>query len=595
MHRRYKKMSLKKRIILLIVLISIYPILLMGFFGAYNYENLIKDRFISYSQKDMDMIGSYINKDVQDMKKFILNILSDQGFYELTNSKPNMNDQEIKNYIFKRNMENYLSVVTFSNGDFDVAGFCFEEDDYLYYAAQETGKISSQDFPIEKLRALVKESNQSVFYIEKSDVEINVYIARRVLHKDTFKPIGLLFFRMDPDYLVNMIKDSYKETAETIYLYTEDGLLVSKEGLNQENSIISDNRYFDIADGIYVEKGSTNTYYIVTKKIHPLNLTAITMISNDLLTSDLRKITDLILILCALNIPLYLIIANFLYGNIARPINYLIEKMHLFEQGKLDKVKDPKRNDEIGYLFQAFIKMTNNINTLIKDVYTKELARKDAEIAALQEQINPHFLYNTLESINWRAQLAGETDIALMIQALSKLMDAGINRGDEKYVTIEQEVVYMDQYMFLVQKRYENRIEFIKEIDDNAKTMMVPKLIIQPIIENAVKHGIEPVGEGKICLKAYLEEDVLVIDIEDNGEGMLSPKIKQIERLFLKEKNLASVNQERSRSIGLQNVARRLYLIYDNEAEIIVQSFSGKGTKITIKIPPIMEDNQNEL
>lgn len=560
----------------------------MGFFGAYNYENLIKDRFISYSQKDMDMIGSYINKDVQDMKSFMISVLSDQGFYELTNSKPKINDQQIENYKFKRNMENYLSAITFSNGDFDVAGFCFEDDNNLYYAAQQTGKITSLDIPIETLKELVESSNKSEFYIDKSEDGINVYMAKRVLHKDTFRPIGLLFFRMDPEYLTNIIKNSYKETAETIYLYTDDGLLVSKEGLNQENSIITEKGYYNKPEDIYVEKGITNTYYIVTKKIVPLNLTAITMISNDLLISDLRKITDLILILCMLNIPLYLIVANFLYGNIARPINYLIEKMQLFEQGKLDKVKDPKRNDEIGYLFKAFIKMTNNINSLIKDVYAKELARKDAEISALQEQINPHFLYNTLESINWRAQLAGETDIALMIQALSKLMDAGINREDEKYVTIEQEVIYMDHYMFLVQKRYDNRIEFIKEIDEEIKTMMVPKLIIQPILENAVKHGIEPVGEGKIWLRVSIKEDLLVIEIEDDGEGMSIADIKMIERIFENEKKLSVVNQERNRSIGLQNVARRLYLIYDDSSEISVLSQIGKGTKITIKIPLII-------
>ncbi len=595
MPKRIKKMSLKKRIIILIVLISLYPILLMGFFGAYNYENLIKDRFISYAQKDMDMIAYYINKDVQDMKNFMINILSNQGFYELTNSRPTPNDQPIDAYKFKRSMEDYLRTITFSNGDFDVAGFCFEDDDHIYFATQETGKIFAEDFPIDKLKDLVKFSNQSEFYIEKSENEINVYVAKRVLHKDTFKPIGLLFFRMDPDYLVNMLKNSYKETAETIYLYTEDGLLISKEGMNGIHSIISDNKYYARAESIYIEKGELNTYYIVTKKIDQLNLTAITSISNDLLTADLRKITDLILILCALNIPLYIILANFLYGNIASPINYLIEKMHLFEQGKLDGVKDPRRNDEIGYLFKAFIKMTHNINTLIKDVYAKELARKDAEISALQEQINPHFLYNTLESINWRAQLAGETDIALMIQALSKLMEAGINRNDEKYVTIEQEVVYMEQYMFLIQKRYDHRIEFIKEISEETKEIMVPKLIIQPMLENAVKHGIEPVGEGKISLKIYLEDEVLVIEIEDNGEGMKDPKIQWIKKTFEQEKGLSTVHEDSRKSIGLQNVARRLYLIYDHTAEISVKSQLGKGTKITIKIPLHKEENPNVL
>ena len=124
----------------------------------------------------------------------------------------------------------------------------------------------------------------------------------------------------------NIIKNTYKDTDETIYLYTEEGVLLSMVGRSLDTSIIESKEYYNSLEDVYVEESSNGTYYILTEKIDQLKLTAITMISNEILTYDSRKVSDLIIILCIINFPIYIIIANFLYGNIAKPINVLIEK-----------------------------------------------------------------------------------------------------------------------------------------------------------------------------------------------------------------------------------------------------------------------------
>lgn len=180
--------------------------------------------------------------------------------------------------------------------------------------------------------------------------------------------------------------------------------------------------------------------------------------------------------------------------------------------------------------------MTQNINRLVSDVYVKELAKKDAEISALQEQINPHFLYNTLESINWRAQLAGEEEIALMIQALSKLMDASTNRSKRKVITVKEEVGYLNQYMYLIQMRYSDSLKYKQTIDASIQDALVPKLLLQPLIENAVKHGIEPIGEGCIELIGKREGERLEFIVRDNGSGMDEEQYKKIQCMITEEK-----------------------------------------------------------
>ena len=580
-----KTLSLKTKIVLFIIIVSVYPMVLMGIIAAYNYDNILKERFIDYSKGNMNRIASSINSDVEDMNDSIKWMLQDPTFNDMLVKQPNTNQDSIEMFNLRREIKGYLSTIVFAKKNFDVGGIYFYENSQNIYYTKQAGLINESDIPYEKMSEEVKASRESSYYFVEVDGHLNIYLIQQALHKDTFLPIGMIYYRVDPEFLENIFEDGFAQSDESLFLYTKQGLLVAREGFLSGESIIESNKFYNSNSDVHTYDYLGDEYFIITEEINKLDLSVITLISSDTLTQDSRKVIDLVTILYLLNIPLFLAMAYFLYGNIVKPVNYLISKMNTFEEGKFDITIDKKRSDEFGYLFRAFNKMTSSIKKLVNDVYVKELAKKDAEISALQEQINPHFLYNTLEAINWRAQIAGEQDIALMIQALSKLMDASINRSNEKIIPIEEEVSYMKQYMYLIQMRYTESLMFELDIDKSTEAYKVPKLIIQPLLENAVKHGIEPIGEGKISLRAYEDLEWFILEVEDDGQGMTPSVLKQINNMIDLEQRNINIQKGKRQSIGFQNVARRIQLIYEGKALVLVESQENKGTKITLKLP----------
>lgn len=591
----FRGITLRTKIIMLSIIISVYPMILMSIVAAYNYNTIIKDRFINNSIANMNRISSYLNDDMADMEASILKTLQDPNFYDMIVKQPKTNPNSLDMYNLRGDTRAYLSTIVFAKENFDTGGIYFYTNEQNIFYAEAAGIINEAEIPYLEMRDALGEERSTKFYTEVINGQLTIYITQQLLNTDTYEAIGMLYYRMDPRYLENVFDDGYTEKDETVFLYTRDGMLIAREGNLSGASIIEEHGYYNEQPGVHLHEQPRDDYYVITEKIDSLNLTAITMISTDILTQDSRKVSDLVIILYMANIPLFLIMAYFLYNNINKPVNHLIEKMNEFEEGRFDVQVEDHRHDEFGYLYTAFNDMSKNTNKLVNDVYIKELARKDAEIAALQEQINPHFLYNTLESINWRAQLAGQQEIALMIQALSKLMDGSINRNNEKFITMAQEAFYMEQYMFLVQMRFPDSITFKLEIDEEVKACYVPKLIIQPLLENAVKHGIEPVGEGVITLRAYGVDNHMVIEVEDDGEGMLPHALQQIHDIIDVEIRNAHMQKGKRRSIGFQNVARRVQLIYGKGAKMTVFSRPNEGTIIKLVIPQgnVLDDENN--
>lgn len=580
-----KTITLRTKITILIIIISVYPMILMGIIAAYNFNNIIKENFVVHSQNNLLRISSGLNQDVQAMKDSILYTLQNPAFRRLVNKESSTPLNSISRYELTEDVLDRFSFIVFTEENYDVGGLYFRENDDNIVYQQQAGMINDDDIPYMEMWDYMGSDRAPKFYRDYNAQRLDIYLLQAVIDNNSFEKVGMIYYRLDPDYLSSIFNDGYEEEDASLFLYTKSGDMIAREGSHSVDYFIEPNQYYLKEPGVYIHDYEGENYYVITEYINSLDLTVMTMISSDDLTEASRKVSDLVIILYLVNIPIILGLSYFLYSNINNPVTRLISKMEQFKDGRFDvQINDP-RHDEFGYLYIAFNDMTSNINRLVKDVYVKELARKDAEISALQEQINPHFLYNTLESINWRAQLAGENDIAHMIQALSKLMDGSMNRDNENLITVEKEAEYMKQYMYLVQMRYSETLNYVCEIDEEVKHSYLPKLIIQPLLENAVKHGIEPVGEGVIRLSCKKEGDRLVIEVSDNGKGMTDEALKRIRDSIDKEIRDVNRHKEHRVSIGFRNVARRIELIYNGEASVTVDSEPDKGTCIKLDLP----------
>ncbi|NIK28726.1 two-component system sensor histidine kinase YesM [Thalassobacillus devorans] len=268
-------------------------------------------------------------------------------------------------------------------------------------------------------------------------------------------------------------------------------------------------------------------------------------------------------------------------NNISKPLEQLSKRMKSVEQGNFeDSVPTVYYNDEIGQLHENFRLMLNKINELIKENYTKQLVIKETEYKALQAQINPHFLYNTLESVNWLAKINKQEKISVMVEALGSMM-RNILSKKAPMITIEEELEIVNSYITIQQYRYDKRLKFSLTVEDDLKKSKIPKLSIQPIVENAIQHGLEEmVGECSIHVSIMAHEDDIQITVQDNGPGIEESKLEGIYKGQIRSK---------SSGIGLSNINERIKLMFGQQYGLTIKSRVGEGTTIYILLPIMTE------
>nr|WP_258567491.1 sensor histidine kinase [Paenibacillus anseongense] len=226
--------------------------------------------------------------------------------------------------------------------------------------------------------------------------------------------------------------------------------------------------------------------------------------------------------------------------------------------------------------------MLEEINNLINVVYAEQKKKREAELQVLQAQIKPHFLYNTLDTIQWMAQEYEADDIIEVIGALTNLFRIGLNRGNE-WIPVRDEVKHAESYMIIQMSRYMDKLDFKFDIPEHLYSYQVLKLILQPLIENAIYHGIKArTGKGKISICAELESDLICFRITDDGAGIPPEKLEEINQILRGEKM-----REDQYGIGLFNVNERIQLTYGTAYGIQIYSALGKGTTVEIKHPMV--------
>jgi len=232
--------------------------------------------------------------------------------------------------------------------------------------------------------------------------------------------------------------------------------------------------------------------------------------------------------------------------------------------------------DEIAVFYRDFQIMLRRINSLVNDNYLKQLQLREAELQTLQAQINPHFLYNTLDSIHWLARTGKTNDISRMTRSLANLLRAAVG-SEQQEISLAQELVLLADYVSIQSLRFGERLRFSLQVSDEARECKVPSMTLQPLVENSIRFGVESSREGStVAVLAHRNDAELVLSVKDNGSGMS-------EELALR---VAAGEVERSvGGIGLKNIRSRLALLYGDAGKLRIDSSPGHGTTVTIRIP----------
>lgn len=332
------------------------------------------------------------------------------------------------------------------------------------------------------------------------------------------------------------------------------------------------------AKGLFEQDG--DLYYEQRVPVADYTLSYRIRLDKSIMFGQLDEYYQLIAALLMLLLPLEALIMIFIHASLTQPLVRLAKATERLAVGELGITVPTTGADEIGRLGTAFNAMSLQMQTLIDKSYKEELALRDARISSLQSRINPHFLNNALELMNWEARIEGADSVSQMIEALSTLINATLDRTNQRTVPLSEELEVADAYFFFIQQRFGDRLCIEKEIDPALLTVHVPRLIIQTLLENAVEHGIDPVGGGVIRLHAYVCQQRLRIDVRNDGKLLDCEEQKKINDLLSPQ-----VRQAPSLHMGIRNVNLRLKLIYHEEAGLSLLRDERGETLARIEIP----------
>lgn len=306
------------------------------------------------------------------------------------------------------------------------------------------------------------------------------------------------------------------------------------------------------------------------------------------ITEGISVLRTAIIIPAFLGFVLYLLLSLFLSEIITKPIKQLRRTMRETRLGTLKPVEHVSSTIEIQELNRTYNSMVEDLNNLIRLVYEKEILQSRAELKALQAQVNPHFLFNTMEVLYRSLRQRGDRELAEFVITLSEFFRYTISRNQrDEWVTLEEEISHIEKYLQIMRKRLGVRLSWQIRLPQQLACVPIPKLLVQPIVENAIVHGIEEkIGEGKVTIAAWrkTKEEEIIIEVADDGVGMNGQALEALSGSI----HTGDVPSAKGSGFGLANVERRLRLSYrypPGTSSIQIDSREGEGTRVRITIP----------
>ena len=410
-------------------------------------------------------------------------------------------------------------------------------------------------------------------------VEGRVYMIRNMVDAK-FVPYAVLALELDRDSLMKSCASIWG--YEDASLYWNGELLIAGQYESEEHSpeYIADVLREKEVVYNYSRDGYSHVYRVIP--MYDGTMVLMVGLDNSITHAESKSMQYFFLLLIVFMIPLVVQMLHFFHKKVTIPLNKLINAADAVREGNLGiQIENEEDNEEFFRMNDSFNHMSLQLKNQFDKIYLEEIALRDAKIMALQSQINPHFLNNTLEIINWEARLNENYKVSSMIEALSTMLGETMNRKEQQFHSVAEEMAYADAYLYIISQRFGAKFRCSKDIDERFMTVQVPRLIIQPIVENAVEHGMNITKQGWLEIRLFERpEGYLCIEVEDNGHLTEADKAK-IDRLLSHDIEL---QQEKRVSLGIRNVDQRLKMIYGSDCGLFITGNEKEHTISTILI-----------
>lgn len=518
-----------------------------------------KNRAERLSQSALTRMTYFVEEKQRKVNELANNIAESEQYYQGLTSYFSMNDAEylaytLKNNYSSSNFTNLIEQITLTDKDIDFIAVDtqFSKEQYLSDAkslyGRKVSKIPKKDTLL--LGASIKPAGWN--FIGNVYIGINRAPIDEMLHQLSNEFTSDIFLISDRHQLVYSNSED-EELKEKVNVFLKKG-----EAFNIES----------VKKDYFVEEA-----YITNERYH-----LISFVDKDKV-SDNSRLFFILMALTSLLIDLILLFLLYrLFNGYVFQVNDILESIKKVSEGdRTVRITEETKKSELKDISAGINDMMDNLNQFIRDNYELEIKQKEADFKALQAQINPHFMYNTLEYIRMSALSEGMEDLSEVVFAFGSILRNNISKS--KLITLEDELKFLEQYVYLYQMRYPRNIGYSFQIEDTLRQIEIPKFSLQPLIENYFAHGIDFRRiNNAISVSVYQEDGVLKISIADNGKGMSPELMKQLNNYLINEKEFETD------SIGIKNVNERLKIIFDSRYQMSFKETNYGGVTVLISI-----------
>ncbi len=597
MHKAKKPISLKKKMISFMMLCWLIP--LMIFFAGMTifYQQLIVEKAEDLMEEELKNISSFASIRIGDAIT-----LAQRPSYEKTWEK---SWKKYETGAFT--VTEYLQEVNAS-----LKGKFYMDERFNMYAFYRYGENRAECFSSRtgiSYKSYVEEIEPGLLDIFEQDtsyayvrvVNGRVFIVRNLYTTTDYERYGTLVVEMNADKIFQDVPGDIRR--KMVICIGDNREVIDFAGIGAEDEredLLSDllRQYDGVSNGTITKRENQNyNGYLYQERQDDYHMGIMVFAPKSELYASLYKFYTIVAVILVLFVPLLGYGIFFLRQHIQTPVERMMQAYKRMEEGEIGAVVGGGNmpNLEFQYMMESFDSMSAQVKYLFDYVYDEKLARKDAQIQALQAQINPHFLNNTLEMMNWQARMSGDVVVSKMIESLGTVLDYRMNRADVKMIQFVEELQCVDAYFYIMSMRFGQRLSIERDIDEDLLFVKVPPLILQPIVENAIVHGVETVKNGVIRLKVFHDEENIYLEVRNTAKEMTEKDKERIRAILAGDETSLPKTTGRHTSIGIRNVNRRIGLVYGEEYGLTITQNEQFETISTITIPYNAKEEEKSL
>ncbi len=589
--RMNKPQQIQSTIMISYSLISIFIMLILGAGMYIRFSAVSRKEVIQSTQKLMEQTGENLEDYLVSMRQ-----ISDAVYYNVIKEHdltgPESGIRQGMNLLYEANRTRLRSIAIYNNyGSLMAAEPVALQKEDPNVTKQEwhkkaTGDTANMHFSTPHIQNLFDDGTKQYYWV--------ISLSRVVELTDRGVPLtGVLLVDMDYAGIERMLKKiNVSNNGQYYYLCDGSGQIIYhkkqmqiRQGIAAENSV----QAATYKDGVYDDFFDGEHRKVVVNTISYTGWKLVGIIPDAAFTHDMFDIQYFIVMLILLMAMMLAVINRMISVRISSPILKLKDSVVEYEAGEKPAIYIGG-SQEIRHLGYSIQRSYEQIDALMHKIVLEQNERRKSELDALQSQINPHFLYNTLDSITWMIEGEKNDDAVIMISELAKLFRISLSKG-RTIISIKDEIQHAKSYMNIQKVRYKNKFSVVFEVDAAVETCCTVKLVLQPILENAINYGVSAMDDcGEIKVTGRQENGMVILSVTDNGVGMTGEEAE----LILTD---SSRVHKHGSGVGLVNVNNRIQILFGKEYGLVIESEPDEGTKVSVRIPmvPYTEENRKKL